>query len=96
MIRTIYRDPERYRKAYFPEELGGKLYLAGDGSVRDVTTGYFTIMGASTTCSTFPAIASARWRSSRRSSRTRSSPRAAVVGRPDDTDRRGRRARSSC
>jgi len=45
MIRTIYNDPERYRKSYYPEELGGKLYLAGDGSVRDKDTGYFTIMG---------------------------------------------------
>ncbi|MDR6380327.1 acetate--CoA ligase [Paraburkholderia caribensis] len=45
MIRTIWGDPERFRKSYFPEELGGKLYLAGDGSVRDKDTGYFTIMG---------------------------------------------------
>ncbi len=45
MIRTIWGDPERYRKSYYPEELGGKLYLAGDGSVRDKATGYFTIMG---------------------------------------------------
>jgi acetyl-CoA synthetase len=45
MIRTIWGDPERYRKSYYPEELGGKLYLAGDGSIRDAATGYFTIMG---------------------------------------------------
>jgi acetyl-CoA synthetase len=45
MIRTIWGDPERYRKSYYPEDLGGKLYLAGDGSVRDPATGYFTIMG---------------------------------------------------
>jgi acetyl-CoA synthetase len=45
MIRTIWGDPERYRTSYYPEELGGKLYLAGDGSVRDKKTGYFTIMG---------------------------------------------------
>jgi acetyl-CoA synthetase len=45
MIRTIWGDPERFRKSYFPEELGGNLYLAGDGSVRDKETGYFTIMG---------------------------------------------------
>ncbi len=45
MIRTIWGDPERYIKSYFPAELGGKLYLAGDGSVRDAKTGYFTIMG---------------------------------------------------
>jgi acetyl-CoA synthetase len=45
MVRTIWGDPDRFRKTYFPEELGGKLYLAGDGSVRDKDTGYFTIMG---------------------------------------------------
>jgi len=45
MIRTIWGDPDRYRKSYFPEELGGHLYLAGDGSVRDPEHGYFTIMG---------------------------------------------------
>ena len=45
MIRTIWGDPERYRTSYYPDELGGKLYLAGDGSVRDKETGYFTIMG---------------------------------------------------
>ncbi len=45
MIRTIWGDPDRYVRSYFPEELGGKLYLAGDGSVRDPHTGYFTIMG---------------------------------------------------
>ncbi len=45
MIRTIWGDPERYKKSYYPEDLGGKLYLAGDGSVRDPHTGYFTIMG---------------------------------------------------
>jgi len=45
MIRTIWGDPDRYKKSYYPDELGGKLYLAGDGSVRDKERGYFTIMG---------------------------------------------------
>jgi len=45
MIRTIWGDPERFKKSYYPADLGGKLYLAGDGSVRDKETGYFTIMG---------------------------------------------------
>ena len=45
MARTIWNDPERFQKTYFPEELGGKLYLAGDGAVRDKEHGYFTIMG---------------------------------------------------
>ena len=45
MIRTIWGDPERFKKSYFPEDIGGNLYLAGDGAVRDKDTGYFTIMG---------------------------------------------------
>jgi acetyl-CoA synthetase len=45
MIRTIWGDPERYKKSYFPPDFSGKLYLAGDGAVRDAKTGYFTIMG---------------------------------------------------
>ena len=45
MIRNIWGDPERFKKSYFPDELGGKLYLAGDGAVRNKDNGYFTIMG---------------------------------------------------
>ncbi|MEO1947512.1 MAG: acetate--CoA ligase [Methylophilaceae bacterium] len=45
MIRTIYGDPERFQSAYFPEDLGGKYYLAGDSAIRDKETGNFTIMG---------------------------------------------------
>jgi len=45
MIRTIWGDPERFKNSYFPKELGGKTYLAGDGAVRNKKTGYFTIMG---------------------------------------------------
>jgi len=45
MIRTIWNDPERFKKSYFPEEMGGKIYLAGDGAVRDAKTGYFRITG---------------------------------------------------
>ena len=44
MIRTIWGDPERYKKSYFPEELKG-YYLAGDGASRGAETGYFTITG---------------------------------------------------
>ena len=44
MIRTIWGDPERFRKSYFPEELKG-YYLAGDGAVRHRDTGYFRITG---------------------------------------------------
>lgn len=45
MIRTIWGDPERFKKSYFPEEMGGRYYLAGDGAVRDAKTAYFRITG---------------------------------------------------
>jgi acetyl-CoA synthetase len=45
MIRTIWNDPERFKKSYFPEELGGTTYLAGDGAVRNAENGYFRITG---------------------------------------------------
>jgi len=44
MIRTIWGDPERYKKSYYPEDFKGKYYLAGDGASRDLD-GYFRIMG---------------------------------------------------
>jgi acetyl-CoA synthetase len=44
MIRTIWGDPERFKKSYFPPELKG-YYLAGDGAIRDKDSGYFTITG---------------------------------------------------
>ena len=45
MIRTIWNDPERFKKSYFPEEMGGTIYLAGDGAVRSTDRGYFRITG---------------------------------------------------
>ncbi len=45
MIRTIWNDPERFKKSYFPEEMGGTTYLAGDGAVRNIDNGYFRITG---------------------------------------------------
>jgi len=45
MIRTIWGDPERYKASYYPPELGGKLYLAGDASARSADRGYFRIGG---------------------------------------------------
>jgi acetyl-CoA synthetase len=44
MIRTIWGDPERYRKSYYPDDFKGKYYLAGDGASTD-EDGYFRIMG---------------------------------------------------
>ena len=45
MIRTIWNDPDRFKKSYFPEEMGGTIYLAGDGAVRSADRGYFRITG---------------------------------------------------
>jgi len=44
MLRTIWGDPERFRKTYFPEDFHGKYYLAGDGATYD-EDGYIRIMG---------------------------------------------------
>ena len=44
IIRTIWGDPERFKKSYFPPEFKGEYYLAGDGASRD-KDGYFRIMG---------------------------------------------------
>jgi acetyl-CoA synthetase len=44
MIRTIWGDPERFKKSYYPEDFKGRYYLAGDGANRDLD-GYFWIMG---------------------------------------------------
>jgi acetyl-CoA synthetase len=45
MIRNIWGDPDRFVKSYYPADFQGKLYLAGDGAIRDKDTGYFTITG---------------------------------------------------
>ncbi|MGH8735740.1 MAG: acetate--CoA ligase [Burkholderiales bacterium] len=44
MLRTIWGDPERYKKTYFPDDFKGKLYLAGDGASTD-EEGYYRIVG---------------------------------------------------
>jgi len=84
MIRTIWNDPDRYRTSYYPDELGGKLYLAGDGSVRDKETGYFTIMGR---IDDVLNVSGHRLGTMEIESALVSNPmvaEAAVVGRPDD------------
>lgn len=43
-VRTLWNDPARFKSAYFPEELGGTYYLAGDSANRDLD-GYIWIMG---------------------------------------------------
>ncbi len=44
MLRTIWGDPERYKKTYWPDDFKNKLYLAGDGASMD-EDGYFRIVG---------------------------------------------------
>jgi len=84
MIRTIWGDPERYRKSYFPVDFGGNLYLAGDGAMRDAKTGYFTIMGR---IDDVLNVSGHRMGTMEIESALVSNPlvaEAAVVGRPDD------------
>jgi len=84
MIRTIWNDPERFKTAYFPPELGG-YYLAGDGAVRDETTGYFTITGR---IDDVLNISGHRMGTMEIESALVANPlvaEAAVVGRPDET-----------
>ena len=45
MIRNVWGDPGRFKSSYYPDDFKGKLYLAGDGAIRDAKTGYFTITG---------------------------------------------------
>lgn len=44
LVRTIWNDPERFKRTYFPEEFNGRYYLAGDSAHRD-ELGYFWILG---------------------------------------------------
>ena len=85
MIRTIWGDPERFQKSYFPTELGGNLYLAGDGAVRNKDTGYFTITGR---IDDVLNVSGHRLGTMEIESALVANPlvaEAAVVGRPDDT-----------
>ena len=43
MIRAVWGDEARFRKSYFPDELGG-MYMAGDNAQCD-EDGYFWILG---------------------------------------------------
>ena len=85
MVRTIHGDAQRFRSSYFPQELGGNLYLAGDGAIRDERTGYFTIMGR---IDDVLNVSGPRLGTMESESARVSHPlvaEAAVVGRPDET-----------
>ncbi len=85
MIRTIWGDPERFKKSYYPADFGGSYYLAGDGAIRDAVTGYFTITGR---IDDVLNVSGHRMGTMEIESALVSHPlvaEAAVVGRPDDT-----------
>ena len=85
MIRNIWNDPERFTKSYFPPELGGTTYLAGDGAIRNEETGYFTITGR---IDDVLNISGHRMGTAEIESALVANPivaEAAVVGKPDET-----------
>ncbi|WP_233856791.1 acetate--CoA ligase [Paraburkholderia sp. HD33-4] len=85
MLRTIWGNPERFRNGYYPPELGGQLYLAGDGAIRDPQTGYFTITGR---IDDVLNVSGHRMGTMEIESALAAHPlvaEAAVVGRPDET-----------
>ncbi|MFZ5547611.1 MAG: acetate--CoA ligase [Pseudomonadota bacterium] len=86
MIRTIWGDPERFKKSYYPQDFQGKYYLAGDGAIRDAKTGYFTITGRIDDVLNVSGHRMGTMEiESALVSCTELVAEAAVVGRPDDT-----------
>jgi len=86
MIRTIWGDPERFKKSYYPEDFKGKYYLAGDGAIRDEKTAYFTITGRIDDVLNVSGHRMGTMEiESALVSCTELVAEAAVVGRPDDT-----------
>jgi acetyl-CoA synthetase len=85
MMRTVWGDPERFRTGYYPDELGGQLYVAGDGAIRDPENGYFTITGR---VDDVLNVSGHRMGTMEIESALAACPlvaEAAVVGRPDET-----------
>jgi acetyl-CoA synthetase len=85
MIRTIWKNPDRFKSSYFPDEIGGKYYLAGDGAIRNKETGYFTITGR---IDDVLNVSGHRMGTMEIESALVANPlvaEAAVVGKPDDT-----------
>lgn len=84
MIRTIWNDPDRFKRSYYPDDFNGEYYLAGDGAIRDASTGYFTITGR---IDDVLNVSGHRMGTMEIESALVSHPmvaEAAVVGRPDD------------
>jgi acetyl-CoA synthetase len=86
MIRTIWGDPDRFIKSYYPADFQGKYYLAGDGAIRDAESGYFTITGRIDDVLNVSGHRMGTMEiESALVSCTELVAEAAVVGRPDDT-----------
>jgi acetyl-CoA synthetase len=86
MMRTVYKDPDRFRRTYWehlPPQDGKYMYFAGDGARRD-ENGYFWVMGR---VDDVINISGHRLGTMEVESALVSHPavaEAAVVGRPDD------------
>lgn len=83
MIRTVWGDPERFKKTYFPADLGGS-YVSGDNAQID-EDGYCWIMGRT---DDVLSVSGHRLGGTEIESALVAHERvaeAAVVGRPDDT-----------
>ena len=84
MIRTIWGDPDRFKKSYYPADFQGRYYLAGDGANVDLD-GYFWIMGR---IDDVLNVSGHRLGTMEIESALVANPKvaeAAVVGKPDDT-----------
>ena len=83
MLRTIWGDPKRFSKTYYPADFKGRYYLAGDGATYD-EDGYIRIMGR---IDDVLNVAGHRLGTMEIESALVANPNvaeAAVVGRPDD------------
>ncbi len=84
MIRTIWGDPDRFRKTYYPDDFQGRYYLAGDGASTD-EEGYYRIMGRIDDVMNVSGHRLGTMEiESALVSNTKLVAEAAVVGRPDD------------
>jgi acetyl-CoA synthetase len=83
MLRTIWGDPDRFKRSYYPPEFHGRYYVAGDGATFD-EDGYIRIMGR---IDDVLNVAGHRLGTMEIESALVANPivaEAAVVGRPDD------------
>src|SRR5688572_7580008 len=83
MLRTIWGDPDRFKKTYYPADYQGRYYLAGDGASYD-EDGYIRIVGR---IDDVLNVAGHRLGTMEIESALVANPKvaeAAVVGRPDD------------